>query len=93
MIVIRLTTELRAPEDIILQEFEESDSMYILAKGECAVEFTDEKRKKINKKKTLRIGDYFGEIALLYGCKRSATVISTKYSSLALLTKENFREI
>lgn len=67
--------------------------MYILAKGECAVEFTDERRRPIKQKKVLRVGDYFGEIALLYGCKRSATVVSTKYSSLAWMTKEDFREI
>lgn len=67
--------------------------MYIIAKGECVVQFMSEKRKPIKNKKYLRIGEYFGEISLLYGCKRSATVLSTKYSSLALLTKEKFKEI
>ena len=31
--------------------------------------------------------DYFGEIALIYGCKRTASVRSMKYSTLAKLEK------
>jgi len=37
--------------------------------------------------KFMRPGDYFGEISLIYGCKRTASVISTKYSTLAMLSK------
>ena len=41
----------------------------------------------------LRSGEYFGEISLIYGCKRTGTVVSRKYSTLAKLTKEKHREI
>jgi CRP-like cAMP-binding protein len=67
--------------------------MYFIAKGECAVNIIDEKKRVIEDYKILRIGDYFGEVALIYGCQRSATVISKKYSTLAKLTKHNFKEI
>lgn len=51
-------------------------------------------KKKLHKDfKVLRIGKYFGEISLLYGCKRTATVYSRKYTTLAKLTKTKFREI
>ena len=43
---------------------------------------------------TLNISDYFGEIPLVYdNAKRAETVISRKYSTLAKLTKQSFRQI
>lgn len=66
--------------------------MYIIAKGACEVSIIDEK-KNTQKLKVLRPGDYFGEIALIYGSKRSTTVKSTKYSTLAKLKKDNYKEI
>ena len=41
----------------------------------------------------MRNGEFFGEISLIYGCKRTATVCSAKYSTLATLTKKNYDEI
>ena len=38
-------------------------------------------------------GEYFGEIALIYGCKRTATVQSLKYSTLAKLKKSDYQDI
>ena len=38
-------------------------------------------------------GDHFGEITLIYQCKRTATVISRNYNSLARLTYSHWREI
>jgi len=41
----------------------------------------------------MRNGEFFGEISLIYGCKRTASVISGKYSTLATLTKKKYEEI
>lgn len=41
----------------------------------------------------LRPGDYFGEISLIYGCKRTSKVVSIKYSTLAILRKNLYKEI
>jgi len=38
-------------------------------------------------------GDHFGEIGLLFGCKRTATVKSVNYGALALLRKSAFNEL
>lgn len=38
-------------------------------------------------------GDHFGEISLIYKCKRSATVISTNYNTFAKLKESAFKEI
>lgn len=70
--------------------------MYLIAKGECQVVVGDENdRKKSDKQgdKFLRPGQYFGEISLVYGCKRTAKVFAIKYCTLALLTKEKFKEV
>ena len=43
--------------------------------------------------KILGEGDHFGEIALIYKCKRSATVISSNYNTFARILKPRFREV
>ena len=54
--------------------------MFFLAKGEMDVYVTDENQ--IEKyTKTLKSGSYFGEVALLKNCKRTASVISKNYST------------
>jgi len=69
--------------------------MYMVAKGECEVKATDAASdQKVNKSpKYLRPGDYFGEIALIYGCKRTAEVIVTKYTTLAKMELAAFKEL
>jgi CRP-like cAMP-binding protein len=69
--------------------------MYLVAKGELQVAVGDEKDRKSNKvnEKLLRPGQYFGEISLVYGCKRTAKVFAKKYCTLAMLTKEKFTEV
>ena len=92
MMVNKFKTELREPEFTVIEQYDSTDSMFIIAKGECRVLIVDEKK---NQKKlmTLRPGDYFGEIAMIYGCKRTADVISQKYSTLAKLKKTHYKEI
>jgi CRP-like cAMP-binding protein len=66
--------------------------MYLVSKGACEVSIIDEKKNE-NIIKELRPGDYFGEIALIYGCKRTATVKSLKYSTLAIFKKSDYKDI
>jgi CRP-like cAMP-binding protein len=42
---------------------------------------------------SLSEGDHFGEIGLIYGCRRTASVQSTNYGTLAMLTRSNFLEL
>ena len=67
--------------------------MYIVAKGECSVRILNEENKMDPKEKPLRIGAYFGEIALIYGCRRTCSVISKKYSTLAKLTLKDYKKL
>lgn len=41
-------------------------------------------------KKGLRSGDFFGEVSLLFGCRRTATVKSKQYCECAYLKKDDF---
>jgi CRP-like cAMP-binding protein len=41
----------------------------------------------------LHPGDHFGEIAVLYNCPRSATVLADNYSTLAKLSTSAFKDI
>jgi CRP-like cAMP-binding protein len=64
--------------------------MYLIARGECMVNIKDENNKVIRGHKILQVSDYFGEISMIYGCKRTATVVSRKYTTLAILSKPKF---
>lgn len=38
-------------------------------------------------------GHQFGEIGLLFNCKRTASIMTKNYAILARISKENFREV
>lgn len=91
--VSKLETKLSQPDDVIIEYMDATSDMYIIAKGECSVAIVDEKKKTHNNHRILRSGDYFGEISMIYGCRRTATVSSRKYTTLALLTRAKYKEI
>ena len=92
MMIQRFNTELREPEASVVEQYEHTDSLYVIAKGACRATIIDQK-KSTQVMPFLRPGDYFGEIGLIYGCSRTATVKSEKYSTLAMLTKNHYKEI
>uniref|UniRef100_A0AAY4B3S7 Cyclic nucleotide-binding domain-containing protein n=1 Tax=Denticeps clupeoides TaxID=299321 RepID=A0AAY4B3S7_9TELE len=68
MMVELLVTLDRAPGDEIIVEGSEGDSMYIVSAGELKVSQAGRDLR------TLTSGDVFGELAILYNCKRTASV-------------------
>lgn len=73
--------------------------MYFIRKGDFLVTIesnfsagTGSDDANIEQKK-LYDGDHFGEIGLIYGLKRTATVISQNYGSLACLTQSSLEEL
>ena len=81
-------------EEVIKQDDYDEDelSMYFIGTGHCRVKVRDHNN-KVQHCRRLNEGDHFGEISLMYKCKRSATVISSNYNTFAILKKPRFREV
>jgi CRP/FNR family transcriptional regulator, cyclic AMP receptor protein len=72
----------------IVREGEEGDSFFVIVEGQARV--TDARGKKINQ---LVPGDFFGEISLLDGGARTATVVSDTPMRMMVLKRNAFRKI
>lgn len=92
-LVSKLVTVLAVPEDILFRQDDESSEMYFIAKGECSVNIRDYKKRDHSNYKILKQGDHFGEISLIYNCRRTATVISRNYSTLGKISKDLVTQI
>lgn len=60
--------------------------MYFLSKGDCAVNIKDVQGKLHIAVCLLTEGDHFGEICLIHRCKRTATVVSRNYNTMARIS-------
>ncbi|MBI5444825.1 MAG: cyclic nucleotide-binding domain-containing protein [Deltaproteobacteria bacterium] len=69
-----------APGDVICYEGEAADTLYVIASGSVAIRLNGQTDRPIS---VLDSGDFFGEIALIIGARRTATV--TAETELALL--------
>jgi len=61
-----MSPHLMNPEDKIISYGDTGTHFYLIANGDVEVQLPDKKNDPI----LLKTGDYFGEIALLYDCKR-----------------------
>ncbi|MEO7724278.1 MAG: ATP-binding cassette domain-containing protein [Chthoniobacterales bacterium] len=74
----------------IIRQGEIGDKFYIIESG--TVEVTSAKGGALTKGVILRGGDFFGEVALLTGDPRNATVTAKEATSVLTLAKEHFEE-
>ena len=74
---------------IILIENEEGDTLFIILKGKVKVTTFSESGKEVIFS-ILSEGDFFGDMSLMDGKPRSATVISIEESELRLLRRNDF---
>ncbi len=89
-LVRKLKTSTFIPDDEIFKQGDAGDSIYFLGRGEVEIYILDKKRHP-ELIKTLKPGQYFGEIcALLPGIKRTASVKAKNYCTTALLEKADF---
>ncbi|XP_064780890.1 cGMP-dependent protein kinase 1 isoform X2 [Oncorhynchus masou masou] len=75
------------PGNDVIKEGTEGDSMYIVAAGELLVSQAD------CNLRTLTCGDVFGELAILYNCKRTATVKAKTVVRLWFMERQMYRTI
>jgi CRP-like cAMP-binding protein len=66
--------------------------MYLLARGDCEVRVIDEKKRE-QFVRTLKPGALFGEISLLYNCRRTAKIVSKNYCTMARFNLATFKEL
>lgn len=90
------------------KDTEHDIKMYIIARGVCevrqkgsdqiAVQYSDKKEEEENLElgvfvRNLIDSDHFGEISLIYDCKRSCTVRSMNYCTLATISRPDFQDV
>ncbi len=79
-----------AKNTIIINEGDETDSLYIILSGKIKAFLSDEHGKEI----ILDMagpGEYFGEVALLDEAPRSASVMTLEPSSFLIISKDDFK--
>ncbi len=79
--------------DIIIKQGDEGDYFYVVVSGRCAVTRETPLNEEGIKLAELRIGDTFGEEALISEAKRNATVKMLTDGSLMRLSKEEFQTL
>lgn len=75
----------------IIHQGEEGDFFFIIGTGKVSIWAEEEEKKE--KIVTLDRGDYFGEIALITGKPRNATVTADEHCQLFLLYRSKFEKL
>jgi thioredoxin reductase (NADPH) len=93
-VIVRATEgmEIRtfAPGETVVREGDATEAFYVIARGEAAVLQRDEAgvERVIN---TLKEDQYFGELGILSGAKRNATVRAKTSLEVIVVSKESFK--
>lgn len=82
-------TKIFPKDKIILLEDEEGDTLFIIIKGKVKVTTYSESGKEVIFS-ILNAGDFFGEMSLLDGKPRSATVVSMEDAQIQLIRRTEF---
>ena len=91
-VITKIELVMSQPEEIKIQQGEATYDFFIIAKGECECFVKDEHRQE-RFVRTLSPGQHFGEIALLTGSKRTATIQTKNYSTIGMVSQDNFNEL
>ncbi len=79
------------PGEVLFREGDSGDNLYVIASGRLRVE---KARGEINQKiSSLGPGEFVGEMSVLTGCGRSATVIAEEASDLMPYDSETLEEL
>ena len=81
------------PEDKIINQGDTADKMYFINKGDCQVIMKTHRNNNQLILPKLTKGSFFGELALINGGKRSATVKALNYANTAAMSEDKFKEL
>lgn len=76
------------PDYTIFAQGRKADQLFFIAAGECQVGVNDHMYRLILVRQ-IQEGDYFGEVSLLFGIDRTATVVTSNYCTLAYIASEH----
>ena len=79
-------------DEIIIEQGDDGQSMFVVMEGVVGIEVVIDKKKK-TQVNTLSIGDVFGEMSLLTGAKRTASVRAIRPVVVYEITKPMFAKI
>jgi cAMP-dependent protein kinase regulator len=79
--------------DYIIKEGEMGDIFYIIEEGNAVATKTLEPGKQPEKVKTYGKGDYFGELALIKGEPRAASIVAESTVKLISLDRNSFKRL
>ena len=79
-------------DEVIIKQGEKGETFYIIMSGSVKVIAKDDEGETFLRKK-LREGNFFGEMSLLIGEPRNATVIAAENIDILELNKSDFKEI
>jgi CRP-like cAMP-binding protein len=79
--------------DTVIKQGDEGDYFYIISNGQCEVVRETPKKPEGVPLATLKVGDSFGEEALISSTKRNATIRMLTDGSLMRLSKEDFNTL
>ncbi|MCU0597102.1 MAG: Crp/Fnr family transcriptional regulator [Desulfobacterota bacterium] len=74
---------------ILISKGDKSDQLFVVLKGKLKVAVTDASGKEIIMS-LLGAGDYFGEMAMIDGESRSATIVTTQASDVLTISRDDF---
>ena len=81
---------LKEPDETLIELGDDPEYFYFIAEGQCQVSLLDHTDQTEVKRALLDKGEYFGELAILYGCKRTATVKTANYCTFAQIQADVF---
>ena len=76
---------------ILINEGDQTDSLYVILDGEVKVYASDESGKEVILN-ILGPGEYFGELALVDDSPRSASVMTLKPTKVMIISKQSFKQ-
>lgn len=77
-----------APGEAVVRQGEEADRFYVVLSGMLSVRQAERGERGV-----LRPGDYFGEVALMMGVPRTATVSAMTPATVASCDRQTFEEL
>lgn len=75
------------PGEEVIRQGEPGDEFFVILDGQLDI-LIDGRRVNV-----LRAGDFFGELALLFGAPRSATAVTTEDTTLLVMSSDDFEAV